>query len=197
MIDELTKLKYQIETLQKQHEHINNQLNVFNSNIVQLNNSVANLIKEREYYKKAVDIVYERSIQELKDILNSALSTIFVDRNYTVDIVLTDKRGKSLQLKAYEDGKPINPKRGLGMGVKTVISAVLHIYYLQCKNSKILMLDEAYSAISVEYVEAFFEFLSQLCKKLDFKIILITHDPRFLQYADKTYKINQGVVTSG
>ena len=197
MIEQLNKLKYQIETLQNQQQHIDNQLNVLHCNIGDLNNQLSSLIEEREYYKKAVDIVYERSIQELKDILNSALSTIFCDRQYSVDIAITDKRGKSLQLKAYEDGKPINPKRGLGMGVKTVISAVLHIYYLQCKNSRILMLDEAYSAISVEYVEAFFEFLSQLCRKLDFKIILITHDPRFLQYADKTYRINQGVVSDG
>lgn len=195
MIEQLNKLKYQIETLQNQQQYIDNQLNVLHCNIGDLNNQLNSLIEEREYYKKAVDIVYERSIQELKDILNSALSTIFCDRQYSVDIAITDKRGKSLQLKAYEDGKPINPKRGLGMGVKTVISAVLHIYYLQCKNSRILMLDEAYSAISVEYVEAFFEFLSQLCRKLDFKIILITHDPRFLQYADKTYRINQGVVS--
>lgn len=197
MIEQLNKLKYQIETLQNQQQYIDNQLNVLHCNIGDLNNQLNSLIEEREYYKKAVDIVYERSIQELKDILNSALSTIFCDRQYSVDIAITDKRGKSLQLKAYEDGKPINPKRGLGMGVKTVISAVLHIYYLQCKNSRILMLDEAYSAISVEYVEAFFEFLSQLCRKLDFKIILITHDPRFLQYADKTYRINQGVVSDG
>lgn len=197
MLEQLNKLKYQIETLQKQRTQIDNQLNVFNANIMSLNEQLALVLQEKEYYKKAVDVVYERSIQELKAMLNSALSTIFVDRDFAVDIVLSDKRGKSIQLKALENGKPVNLKRGTGMGVKTVISAVLHIYYLQCKNSKILMLDEAYSAVSEEYVEAFFTFLSQLCEKLDFKIILITHDPRFLQYANKKYRINQGVVTDG
>lgn len=197
MLEQLNKLKYQVETLQKQRTQIDNQLNVFNANIMSLNEQFALVLQEKEYYKKAVDVVYERSIQELKDMLNSALSTIFVDRDFAVDIVLSDKRGKSIQLKALENGKPVNLKRGTGMGVKTVISAVLHIYYLQCKNSKILMLDEAYSAVSEEYVEAFFTFLSQLCEKLDFKIILITHDPRFLQYANKKYRINQGVVTDG
>ena len=93
-----------------------------------------------------------------------------------------------------EDGKPVNLKRGTGMGVKTVISAILQMYYLQCKGSKILMLDEKYSAVSEEYVPAFFEFLSKLCESLQFRIILITHDKRFLQYADKTYRIDKGVV---
>ena len=56
------------------------------------------------------------------------------------------------------------------------------------------MLDEKYSAVSEEYVPAFFEFLAKLCESLQFRIILITHDKRFLQYADKTYRIDKGVV---
>jgi energy-coupling factor transporter ATP-binding protein EcfA2 len=82
----------------------------------------------------------------------------------------------------------------MGMGVKCVISAILHIYFLQCKNSKILLLDEAYSNISKEYVADFFDFLYKLCEKLQFKIVLITHDERFVDYANKVYRIDQGRV---
>ena len=95
-----------------------------------------------------------------------------------------------------DDGKAVNLKRGMGMGVKTVVSAVLHIYYLQCKNSKILILDEAYSAISASYVENFFTFIKQLCQKLQFKIILVTHDERFKAYGDKYYTVSMGKVSS-
>lgn len=197
MIEQLNRIKYQLESLQKHQVNINNNLVTLNNCHTILNNELAQLLEERQYYKKAVDIVYERSIQELKDLLNSALRSIFTDRSFEVDIILSDKRGKSLQLKALDNGKPVNLKRGVGMGIKCVISAILHIYYLQCKNSKILMLDEAYSNISEEYVPAFFDFLSQLCEKLQFKIILITHDKRFLDYANKTYKINLGEVVCG
>lgn len=196
MIEELNKIKYKLESLQKHQIDTNQKLENLNQQNIDLNNQLAEVLEEREYYKKAVDIVYERSIKELKDLLNSALATIFTDRDFEVDIELSDKRGKSLQLKAMEKGRPVNLKRGTGMGVKTVISAILHMYYLQCKNSKILMLDEKYSAVSEEYVPAFFEFLSQLCEKLEFRIILITHDKRFLDYADKRYIINQGEVKS-
>lgn len=196
MIEELNKIKYKLETLQKHLIDTESKLDNLNQQNIDLNNELAGILEEREYYKKAVDVVYERSIKELKDLLNSALHAIFIDRDFEVDIELSDKRGKSIQLKALENGRPVNLKRGTGMGVKTVISAILHMYYLQCKNSKILMLDEKYSAVSEEYVPAFFEFLSQLCQKLGFKIILITHDKRFLDYADKKYKINQGEVYS-
>ena len=194
MLQDLNKIKYQLELLNKRKQDLNVKQEQLMQQNIDLNNKLADVIEERQYYKKAIDIIYERSIEELKTLLNSALATIFYDRDFSIDIELTDKRGKSLQLKALEDGKPVNLKRGTGMGVKTVISAILQMYYLQCKGSKILMLDEKYSAVSEEYVPSFFEFLSKLCESLQFRIILITHDKRFLQYADKTYRIDKGVV---
>lgn len=194
MLQELNRIQYTLDTLKNNYNLINTKTTELNEYNIDLNNQLARILEERQYYKRAVDIIYERSVEELKDLLNSALKTIFYDRDFEVDIVLTDKRGKSLQLKALENGKPVNLKKGTGMGEKTVISAILQIYYLQCKGSNILMLDEKYSAVSEEYVEQFFQFLSQLCQKLQFRIILITHDKRFLQYADKTYKFNEGRV---
>lgn len=194
MIEELNKIKYKLETLNKQRNLNYQNAENLNKSLSDYTQEMTFIIEAREYYRKAVDIVYERSIVELKDILNSALAYIFYDENYNVEIELSDKRGKSLSIRLFLDGKPANLKRGTGMGVKTVISAVLHMYYLQCKNSKILMLDEAYSAVSIEYVDRFFEFLHQMCEKLGFVIILITHDERFLKYGDKTYRIDKGVV---
>ena len=195
MIEELSKIKYKLETLSKTLDFNKQKITEYNTSLAEITQDMSFIIESREYYRRAVDIVYERSIQELKDILNSALSYIFYDENYNIEIELTDKRGKSLNFRIFLDGKPANLRRGTGMGVKTVISAVLHMYYLQCKNSKILMLDEAYSAVSVEYVDRFFDFLHQMCEKLGFKIILITHDERLLKYGDKRYIIDKGEVT--
>lgn len=194
-MEELQKIKYKLETLNKIREFNAQKAAQLNSQLADETNRMSFILEAREYYRKAVDIVYERSIVELKEVLNSALSYVFYDEDYKVDIELTDKRGKSLNIRLYQNDKPVNLKRGTGMGVKTVISAVLHMYYLQCKNSKILMLDEAYSAVSVEYIDRFFEFLHQMCEKLGFKIILITHDERMLKYGDKKYRIDKGVVS--
>ena len=123
------------------------------------------------------------------------MSYIFKDKSLEVDIQLSDKRGKSLTFIITNNGRKVSLKRGMGMGVKCVISCILHIYYLQCKNSKILMLDEAYSNISKNYISDFFDFLSKLCEKLQFTLILITHDERFIEYADRVYEISNGYVT--
>lgn len=195
MITELQNLKYKLDTLKRTKEANEQSLGIMMNELNEANKEMNFILESREYYKKAIDIIYERSVQELKDILNSALHYVFYDEDYELDIELTDKRGKSLNMRLFREGKPVNLKRGTGMGVKTVISAVLQMYYLNCKNSKILMLDEKYSAVSVEYTDRFFEFLSQMCEKLDFRIILITHDERFLRVGDKHYVINRGRVT--
>ena len=162
MIQELQKIKYKLEMLNKTRESNILQADNLNKQLAEIADEMSFIVEARQYYKNAVDIVYERSITKLKEVLNSALAYIFYDEDYKVEIELSDKRGKSLSIRLFQEGKPVNLKRGTGMGIKTVISAVLHMYYLQCKNSKILMLDEAYSAVSEEYIDRFFEFLHQM-----------------------------------
>ena len=142
MIEELNKIKYKIDTLNKTYEANQLRANVLNTQLTEATNEMTFVIEAREYYRKAIDIVYERSIKELKDVLNSALAYVFYDENYRIEIELTDKRGKSLSMRLYQDEKPVNLKRGTGMGIKTVVSAVLHMYYLQCKNNRLQVLQD-------------------------------------------------------
>lgn len=195
LLNELLNCKCKLDVI---NNSIVNTMSSIDSQIEQIEKLDAQLnmiIKSQQYYKNAIDIIYDRSIQELKDVLNSALNFIFSDRDYNIDINLVDKRGKAIKFTILDNGKEVNLKRGMGMGVKCVISAILHIYYLQCKNSPILMLDEAYSNIDEEHIAPFFEFISKLCDKLNFVVIIITHDKRFKPYASKLYKINKGVVS--
>ena len=194
MIEQLNKIKYQIESLVSQDKQIDAALSGEINNLNELTKDFNDIVEAKTYYKKAIDIMYERSVVELKDILNSALTYAFKDRNFEMDIVISDKRGKSMSFVITENGKPANLKTAMGMGVKCVISAVLQMYYLQCKNSNILLLDEAYSNISKSYVPEFFDFLRHMCEKLGFKIIIITHDERFLDFGDKIYTFDKGVV---
>lgn len=199
MIDEtivkLIECKCKIDEVERNLNSTANMLAVCEQEIKENIKQQETLLKHKVHYKKAVDLIYERSIKELKEVLNQALAFIFEEKELTVDVELSDKRGKSLTIVVYYKGHKVNLKRGMGMGVKCVISAILHIYYLQCKNSKVLLLDEAYSNISKEYIENFFNFICSLCKRLQFKVILITHDERFVGYADKVYRISDGLVT--
>lgn len=165
--------------------------------ISKLEDSLLLIEGARKYWRKAIDIAYERSVGELNEWLNSAIKYIYFDRDFSIELVLEDKRGKSLQLILKdEEGNEVSLKDGTGMGIRTIISAILHLYYLNARGSHVLLVDEKYSYLSESYVPRFFEFVSKLCKSTGFKLIVITHDPRFFDYADKKIRVTSGEVFS-
>ena len=152
----------------------------------------------KEYYVKAIDIMYEESIGALKETLNSALRYIVYDKNYNCNLILDDKRGaKTLELTLVDldEDFEVDLKDGAGQGIRTIISFILKAYYLINKGSRVLFLDEKYSALSKHYVPRFFEFLKKMAEEKGMIVVLITHDTRFMDYADNIYMVNMGNVT--
>ena len=152
----------------------------------------------KEYYVKAIDIMYEESIGALKETLNSALRYIVYDKNYNCNLILDNKRGaKTLELTLVDldEDFEVDLKDGAGQGIRTIISFILKAYYLINKGSRVLFLDEKYSALSEHYVPRFFEFLKKMAEEKGMIVVLITHDTRFMDYADNIYMVNMGNVT--
>ena len=85
-------------------------------------------VKEcKEYYNKAVELIYEESINALKTTVDTALQYIIYDKNYGIHLELEDKRGKkalTLALRDLDSGETINIKNSVGHGVSTVVSFV-------------------------------------------------------------------------
>ena len=166
--------------------------------ITNLEHQIIDLKECKGYYSVAVNEIYEISIKALKDTLDTALQFIIFDRDLTTELVLEDKRGtKTLNIAIMdnETGYEVDIKDGTGMGIATVVSFVLKLYYLINKDSKILILDEKYSNVSVEYTPKFFEFMHKMADEKDFIILMVSHDERFVQYADRIYQVSKGFVT--
>ena len=88
----------------------------------------------------------------------------------------------------------VDMKHGVGQGVRAIVGSILKLYYLINQNSTIAIYDEKLSALSESYVPRYFEFLKRLCDERQISIILVCHDPRFFDYADKCYLVNDGNV---
>ena len=158
-----------------------------------------NFIKiAKDKYALAVNELYKESVENLSNTLNAALQYIFYDKNYKAKLILEDKRGVkslSIMLVDEDDNFEVDLKDGCGQGVRTIISFVLKSYYLLNQNSKVLFLDEKYSALSVHYVPRFFEFIDKFCEDNDFIIVMISHIDNQIEHADKVYYLNDGVIT--
>lgn len=194
----LDSLEYNIHSLEALNEKIGvleTNRSILEKKIEELNKEIELVCTSREYYTKAIDIIYEESLGSLKNTLNMALKYVMFDKNYAVDLRLDDKRGtKSITISVLDEdtGLSVSVKNGCGQGVRTIISSVLKTYYLLNQNSKILLLDEKYSTLSSSYVQRFFEFLKKLAEEKGMIIVMITHDERFMVYGDKTFMINDG-----
>jgi len=152
----------------------------------------------KEKYQVAVNELYEDSIGALKDTLNVALKYIMFDKNYSANLILEDKGGiktLSVLLVDEDNGFEVDLKDGVGQGVRTILSFVLKSYYLINQNSKVLLLDEKYSALSSHYVPRFYEFMKKFCEEHDFIVVMISHIDSQIEHADKLYYINDGVVS--
>ena len=153
----------------------------------------------KEKYTIAVNELYEESILALKETLNVALKYVMFDKNYSADLILEDKRGtKSLSILLVDEdnGFEVDLKDGVGQGVRTIISFVLKSYYLINQNSRVLFLDEKYSALSSHYVPRFYEFIKKFCEENDFIIVMISHISNQIEQADKVYYLNDGVIAA-
>ena len=107
------------------------------------------------------------------------------------------KNNKSLSIMLIDedDGFEVDLKDGVGQGVRTIISFVLKSYYLLNQNSKVLFLDEKYSALSAHYVPRFYDFIKKFCEVNDFIIVMISHIDNQIEHADYTYYLNDGVIS--
>ena len=192
--------KSTIEMLKSQHEQTKKtQFNLFQE--------LRDLIKKEHNFELAVDLMKKlvegmskSQINHLETLLNSALSTIFFDREYSVELVVTELRNtNNLQIilnEVLEDGSVIKTKlEDNGYGVKSIIGFILQVYFiLYYKQYPILFLDEAFTQLSKQYLPYLKSLINDLAKKYGFTFVLVTHDRDIMDLADRTYLVNKGEV---
>lgn len=197
----IDSLEYTIKSSENllNKEGIISERNKFTKEELQKKKDYLNFIKgAKEKYQIAINELYEESVVALQDTLNAALKYIMYDKNYSAKLILEDTRGTkslSIVLVDEDDGFEIDLKDGVGQGVRTIISFVLKSYYLLNQNSKVLFLDEKYSALSAHYVPRFYEFIEKFCEDNDFIIVMISHIDNQIEHADKVYYLNDGVIS--
>lgn len=194
------QVKSNIDLLKQQYE----QAKLDKNNLVI---ELKNTIKKEKTYEYAVDLMKKivesmstSQIKHLEDLINSALETIFFDRQYSVEMNITELRNtNNLQIllnEVNDDGDMIKTKlTDNGYGVKSIIGFILQIYFIiYHKEYPVLFLDEAFGTLSSQYVPYLKVLMDELAKRYGFIFVLITHDTRFIDIADKTYLVNKGEV---
>ena len=153
-----------------------------------------------EYMKEIIDLLSRSHIDHLEKLLNSAVETIFYDKNYRIEFEISEYRNSNCLdiylIETTNDGEQIKTNiKDNGFGIKTVIGFILQVYFiLYNKLSPVLFVDEGFSAISSNYLPYLKSLFNNLRDKYGFIFVLVAHDIRFLELADKTYEVKNGEV---
>lgn len=197
----LDRFNYSIQRLKKlpnNRELIKEQTQNYRKQIQENKDKIVLVQDSRVAYQKAIDVFYEQSIGQLEKLINLGLKQIFFDRSLQIKIELSneEKKEKSFSFEVIDTvtGEPEDIRDGTGAGVRSVISFIILSYYLMQFNSPYIIADEAYSQISKDYVDGFFQFVHKLCEEENLTFILISHDERFIHYADQIVKVADGKI---
>lgn len=138
-------------------------------------------------------------LKKLESLLTVGLKQIFFDRNYSIKIRVVEKRNvKCVEILLDDNGNLIPVKdSNVAGGILVVIASIIQIFYIiNLPNvAKAMFLDEQFSQLSKSYIPKFMEFLHNLCDDTGLSIVLITHDPKFMLYSDRTYFAEHGKFT--
>lgn len=147
--------------------------------------------------KQIIDTLSYESLKQITSMLTYALRTICFDRDYQFEMKVDDRRDvKTIDFYLVEtiDGETVRSEfDSIGGGIQAIVGFVLQVYFIMSFNqSRVIFCDESFSQLSDKYIPTFMEFMRALSDKRDFIFVLISHDNRFISYADHFYKVEKG-----
>jgi len=163
--------------------------------------SIEDHSKALEVMKAVITLLSEKGLQRLKTLLTFGMSTIFEGEPYEIDIEISErgnvKTAEFWLLTRLEDGTVtrVRIRDSVGGGIQCMVSLILRIYFIiQLGCRRFICLDEALSQLSEAYVDGLFKFMQSCVTDLGFRVLFVAHDPRFIPFADRTYRMTKGVL---
>ena len=138
-------------------------------------------------------------IEHIEKLLNSAVKTIFYDKDYSIKLEIAEFRNSNclniLLIENTDEGEIVTDIKNNGFGIQSIVGFILQVYFIMYhKLEPILFMDEAMSNLSSQYIPYFKELINALANQYNFHFVLVAHDVRFIDIADYKYEVKDGEV---
>lgn len=147
---------------------------------------------ELEYTEEAMVYAQEvaKQTQEqlkvhIEDIITMALESI-LDEPYSFELDFVTRRNKTeCDVYFVRDGKRVNPIDASGGGAVDIASFAARIALWSLSGAdNVLVFDEPFRYVSANYQARVGELLTKISKQLNLQVIMVTHNPQYIQQAD-------------
>ena len=160
----------------------------------QLTHDIGVLKASIEVMKKVATLLTRQGLQTLQDMITQGLMAIYFDENYRCKMVISERgTSKTAEIYLIDGVKKVPLKDATGGGIQTVVSLIIRAYFIITLGLRpFMVIDEGLYALSQKYVKPLYEFLQSLRDNAGFTFVIVSHDPRSFEFADKTYNIEKG-----
>jgi hypothetical protein len=153
--------------------------------------------KALKLYADVLDSLTEQHVLTLQSTLSEVYTYVFQNPNKRISLELVDRyKKKVLQLSILNDSEGTTYTETLddsGFSVETVLGTMLLVYYILYNNlERVIFFDESFTGLSDETAGRFFSMLRVFVEQYGFKFLLISHDTRYVEYADASYFVRGG-----
>jgi DNA repair ATPase RecN len=149
----------------------------------------------RVVIQKIAKELQERLRFQISSVVESALNSVFDDK-YEFKVDFVERRGKiEADLLFLKDGEAVTPFDDEAGGVLDVTSFALKMTFLFfIGNRKVIIVDEPFRNLSVDFQSRCSAMLKLISEKLGFQILMVSHLPEIINSADFVYTISDGKV---
>jgi len=142
--------------------------------------SVADALEAQQVLQGIAETVQNQAHSRIASVVTRCLQAVFGDE-MSFRIAFKQARGKTeAQLLIVKDDEELDPLDSCGGGVISVAAFALRVACLMLsrpQKRRLLVLDEAFSMVSKDYLLAVRDILMTLAKEMGIQIILVTHLP--------------------
>lgn len=153
------------------------------------------LTKTSVLLKHLLDTMVKEEMSKMAGLITYGLKTIFDDQNLIFSPEITKKNDKiNIDLNTINVNKGFTGDfESFGGSVSVIESFLLRILCMLKKGyARLMILDETFAAVGEEYLSNTCKLISELSKKLNMDILLVTHHQKeFENGADHVYKVKE------
>lgn len=146
-----------------------------------------------ELFKHLLEKSIDENVNSISELVTSGLNHIIDDQKLVFSINQEHKNNRiSMKFVLSQDGSDGDPMLSFGGGAAVVISLILRISVMKrMGNANLLLLDESMVALANAYVPNAARFMRELSEKTGINILMVTHNPEFIENSHQAYEITK------
>jgi DNA repair ATPase RecN len=186
----ITKTATELQTLRRK---LQQDLETRTREVEVLSVRLDQLAKVGELFRALMDRLVLDHIRSIEGVVTEGFKAIFWDQQLAFEAEISHAYNKvSIDFYIRQEKGTMSikapPLDAFGGGCVSIASLILRVLAMRRLNKwPLLVLDETLMAVSEQYVGLTSQFLRELAQKTGIRILLVTHNPEFLEHANISY----------